>query len=228
MRPINNVVLTHCEFMNGSTWEAVYEILKRHDLNVSIVQNSTASLESDVAAVHRALNAHAGECVLVGHGYGGVVITEAGRHSRASRLVYVSAFVPDAGESASHLIARFPTEELIHAIPPVLENYWTLDKTTFSRIFKDDIGDNLREFMADSQTPWGMDAFHGKISEPAWRAKPSWYLLATEDRVLAPSAQRYMATRAGSTVADAVGGRAIHMSNPRSVASLIKMAAGIT
>jgi pimeloyl-ACP methyl ester carboxylesterase len=220
-----NIVLVHGGFVDGAGWEGVYKILKRDGYNVSIVQNPTISLDDDVAVTKRILAAQDGPAILVGHSYGGAVITEAGNDPKVTGLVYITAFVPDKGESVATLIKDPPPGAPVPPIQPPQDGYLFLDKAKFPASFAGDVEVEKAAFMADSQVPWGVAALSGKISEPAWRAKPSWYLIATDDKMIPPDAQRAMSKRAGSTVVEVKGSHAIYVSQPGAVAKLIEEAA---
>ena len=220
-----NVVLVHGGFVDGSGWEGVYGVLKKDGYNVSIVQNPTLSLEDDVAVTKRVINEQSEPVILVGHSYGGAVITEAGNDPKVAGLVYIAAFAPDKGESVNTLIADPPPGAPVPPILPPEEGFLFLDREKFHDSFAGDVSDEQAEFMADSQVPWGVDALGGTINDPAWRNKPSWYLVATEDRMIPPPAQREMSTRAGSETVEAAGSHAIYVSQPEVVADLIERAA---
>jgi len=220
-----SIVLVHGGFVDGSGWEGVYDVLKKDGYSVSVVQNSTRSLADDVAFTKRAIDAQDGPVILVGHSYGGVVITEAGNHPKVAGLVYVAAFAPDKDESVSSLIKDPPPGAPIPPILPPQDGYLSLDKSKFAASFAADVGAKRAAFMADSQVPWGVEALTGAISEPAWKTKPSWYLVATDDKMIPVSAQRFMSKRAGSTVVEAKGSHAIYVSKPKDVAALIERAA---
>src|SRR5438105_4031856 len=220
-----NVVLVHGGFVDGSGWEGVYEILKKDGYTVAVVQNPTISLADDVAVTKRTIANQDGPVILVGHSYGGAVITEAGNDSKVIGLVYVAAFAPDKGESVSSLIANPPPGAPQPPILPPQDGYLFLDKAKFPASFAADVKPDAAAFMADSQVPWGVEALNGKISEPAWKTKPSWYLLATEDKMIPPDAQRMMSKRTGATVVEVKGSHAIYVSRPQDVAALIKKAA---
>jgi len=222
---MNNIVLVHGGFVDGAGWEGVYKILKRDGYSVSIVQNPTISLEDDVAVTKRVLAAQDGPAILVGHSYGGAVITEAGNDPKVVGLVYITAFAPDRGESVASLIKDPPPGASVPPILPPQDGYLFLDKTKFAASFAADVDAEKAAFMADSQVPWGVAALSGTISEPAWRAKPSWYLIATDDKMIPPDAQRFMSKRAGSTVAEVKGSHAIYVSQPKPVAALVEQAA---
>jgi pimeloyl-ACP methyl ester carboxylesterase len=220
-----NVVLVHGGFVDGSGWEDVYRILKKDGYEVSIVQNPTSSLADDVAATKRILAGQKGPVVLVGHSYGGVVITEAGNDPKVAGLVYIAAFAPDKGESVAALIKDPPPGASVPPILPPQDGYLALDRGKFAASFAGDLPKEKAQFMADSQLPWGVEALTGTITEPAWKAKPSWYLVATEDRMIPPPAQRAMSKRAGSTVSESAGSHAIYVSQPEAVAAVIRQAA---
>jgi pimeloyl-ACP methyl ester carboxylesterase len=225
MTGVQNVVLVHGGFVDGSGWQGVYELLKADGFNVSIVQNQTLSLESDVETTHNVLDLQDGPTILVGHSYGGAVITEAGTHESVAGLVYITAFAPDKGESVSTLIADPPPGAPVPPILPPVDGFLFLDKDKFAASFAADLPATTAAFMADSQVPWGVEALNGVVSEPAWRSKPNWYLVATEDRMIPPVAQRAMAGRAGATTTELPGSHAIYISQATATAEVIKQAA---
>jgi pimeloyl-ACP methyl ester carboxylesterase len=220
-----NVVLVHGGFVDGAGWESVYNILKRDGYDVSVVQNPTLSLADDVAATKLVLAAQDRPAILVGHSYGGAVITEAGNDPKAQGLVYIAAFAPDKGESVSTLIKNPPPGAPVPPILPPQNGFLFLDKAKFHASFAADVDADKAAFMADSQVPWGVGALGGEISQPAWVTKPSWYLVATEDKMIPPAAQRFMSKRAGATVVEERGSHAIYVSQPKAVAALIDRAA---
>jgi pimeloyl-ACP methyl ester carboxylesterase len=222
---IDNVVLVHGGFVDGSGWRSVYDLLKADGFNVSIVQNPTLSLEGDAQATRQIIDAQDGPVVLVGHSYGGAVITEAGTHDAVAALVYIAAFAPDRGESVNTLIADPPPGAPVPPILPPDNGFLFLDREKFAASFAADIPAEQAAFLADSQVPWGLDALGGAVTEAAWRTKPSWYLVATEDHMIPPPAQRSMSERAGSTVVEASGSHAIYVSQPAAVAALVQQAA---
>lgn len=225
MTQTKNIVLVHGGFVDGSGWEGVYGLLKKDNYNVAIVQNPTVSLAGDVAATKLVINEQNGPVILVGHSYGGAVITEAGTDPKVVGLVYITAFAPDKGESVNSLIKDPPPDAPVPPILPPTDGFLFLDKTKFAASFAGDVEVEKAAFMADSQVPWGVEALAGEITEPAWKSKPSWYLLVTEDRMIPPPAQRFMSERAGSTVVEVAGSHAIYVSQPNAVAALIKQAA---
>jgi pimeloyl-ACP methyl ester carboxylesterase len=225
MSTARNVVLVHGGFVDGSGWQQVYQLLRRDGFDVSIVQNPTLSLEGDAEATRLILQRQDGPTVLVGHSYGGAVISEAGTHPAVAALVYISAFAPDKGESVNTLIGGFPADGPQPPILPPQDGFLFLDRDKFPASFAGDVPLEEAQFMADSQVPWGVNALGGAISEPAWRQKPSWYLVTSEDRMIPPTAQRAMAERAGATVAEAQASHSVYVSQPQAVADLIRQAA---
>ncbi|MBZ9794815.1 alpha/beta hydrolase [Mesorhizobium sp. ES1-4] len=223
--PVKSIVLVHGGFVDGSGWEGVYEILKKDGYDVTIVQNPTTSLADDVAVTRRAIAAASGNVILVGHSYGGVVVSEAGTDPKVAGVVYITAFAPDAGESVSSLIANPPPGAPVPPIQPPVDGFLFLDKAKFAASFAADVRPDLASFMGDSQVPWAVAALEGKVSAPAWKVKPSWYMVATEDKMIPPDAQRAMSKRAGSTVVEVAGSHAIYVSKPGAVAELIEEAA---
>jgi len=223
--PDLSVVLVHGGFVDGSGWRGVYDLLKSDGFDVAVVQNPTISHADDVAVTRRVVDAQSKPVVLVGHSYGGAVITEAGHHPNVAKLVYIAAFAPDSGESVNTLIADPPPGAPVPPILPPVDGFLFLDHDKFAQSFAGDVDADEAVFMADSQVPWGVEALSGAISEPAWRSKPSWYLVTTEDRMIPPAAQRFMAERAGATVAEVAASHAVYVSQPQAVAELIKTAA---
>jgi pimeloyl-ACP methyl ester carboxylesterase len=222
---MNNIVLVHGSFVDGSGWEGVYGILRRGGYSVSIVQNPTVSLEDDVAYTLRTVAAQDGPTLLVGHSYGGAVITEAGNHPKIAGLVYIAAFAPDKGESVAALNkASAPGGNGSPILPP-RDGYLFQDKAKFPTSFGADLNPEKAAFMADSQVPCGVAALGGTISEPAWRKKPCWYLIATDDRMIPPEVQRAMAKRLGAAVIEVKASHAVYISQPSAVAVFIEQAA---
>jgi pimeloyl-ACP methyl ester carboxylesterase len=219
------IVLVHGGFVDGSGWEDIYRILKTDGYSVSIVQNPTTSLADDVAATKRVIAEQKGPVVLVGHSYGGAVITEAGSDSSVAGLVYIAAFALDRGESVASLIKDPPPGAPVPPILPPQDGFLALDKTKFAASFAADVAPEKAEFMANSQVLWGLAALNGAVTQPSWKSKPSWYLVATDDRMIPPPAQRAMAKRAGASVVEVKGSHAVYVSQPEAVAELIKQAA---
>ncbi len=211
--------------MDGSGWAGVYNILKKRGYNVLIAQNPTKSLAEDVAVTRSAIDSLNSEVVLVGHSYGGAVITEAGTHPRVSDLVYITAFAPDKGESVASLIANPPPGAPVPPILPPKDGYLFLDRNKFAASFAADVEPETASFMADSQVPWGLDALSGAVSEPAWKTKPSYYLVASDDKMIPPPAQRAMAARAKAQVMEVPGSHSVYVSKPAEVAEIIEKAA---
>ncbi|MDB5527065.1 MAG: hypothetical protein JWR51_168 [Devosia sp.] len=224
-QPVKSVVLVHGGFVDGSGWEGVYQILKKDGYEVTIVQNPTTSLADDVAVTKRAIAAASGDVILVGHSYGGVVVSEAGTDPKVAGVVYIAAFAPDAGESVSSLIANPPAGAPVPPILPPVDGFLMLDKAQFAASFAADVRPDLASFMADSQVPWGVAALEGKVTVPAWKATPSWYMVASDDHMIPPPAQRMMAERAGATTVEVPGSHAVYVSNPAAVVDLIEQAA---
>jgi len=222
---VKSIVLIHGGFVDGSGWQGVYEILKKDGYKVSIVQNPTISLVDDVAVTKRVIAAADGNVILVGHSYGGVVVTEAGIDPKVAGLVYITAFAPDQGESVGKLIANPPSGAPVPPILPPQDGYLMLDRAKFAASFAADVKPELADFMANSQVPWGLDALNGEVTVPAWKSKPSWYLVATDDKMIPVPAQRMMAARAGAKAVDQSGSHAVYVSHPGAVAAVIEDAA---
>jgi pimeloyl-ACP methyl ester carboxylesterase len=222
---VGNIVLVHGGFVDGSGWQGVYDILRKDGYNVTIVQNPTISLADDVAVTRRAIAAQDGPTILVGHSYGGVVITEAGNDPKVKGLVYIAAFAPDANESVSSLIANPPPGAAVPPILPPQDGFLFLDRGKFPAAFAADVRPAQAAFMADSQVPWGVAALDGQVTVPAWKSRPTWYLVTADDRMIPAPAQRQMAARANATVIETPGSHAVYVSNPEVVAKLIEQAA---
>ena len=218
------IALVHGGFVDGSGWAGVYNTLKEKGYNVVVVQNPTKSLADDVAFTKSAIDRLKSEVVLVGHSYGGVVITEAGRHPQVTDLVYIAAFAPDKGESVSSLIANPPAGAPVPPILPPDKGYLFLDRAKFAASFAADVDPRTAAFMADAQVPWGVDALAGAVTEPAWKTKPSYYLVASNDKMIPPPAQRKMAERIKARVSEVAGSHAVYVSKPREVAEIIEKA----
>ncbi|WP_033279081.1 alpha/beta fold hydrolase [Streptomyces sp. NRRL F-525] len=222
---VRNIVLVHGGFVDGSGWQGVYDRLVPDGYRVFVVQNATLSLADDVATTRQVLDGLDGPAVLVGHSYGGAVITEAGTHPNVAALAYIAAFAPDKGESVNTLIADPPPGAPVPPILPPVDGFLFLDRDKFAASFAADVPAKLAAFMADSQVPWGVEALGGAVTDPAWRTKPSWYLVATDDRMIPPPAQRIMSERAGATVTETAGSHAVYVSDPAAVAAVIVQAA---
>lgn len=222
-KPIT-IVLVHGAFVDGSGWAGVHRILREDGYQVVVVQHPTRSLADDVAVTRRAIATAPGNVVLVGHSYGGVVITEAGTDPKVSALVYIAAFAPDRGESVSSLIPPPAPEAPPSPILSPVDGFLSIDKAAFPAAFAADVAPEIARFMADSQLPWGVEALGGRITAPAWKAKPSWYLIPADDRIIPPAAQRAMAGRAGATIREVPGSHAVYVADPGSVAALIEEA----
>ena len=222
---IKDVVLVHGGFVDGSGWEGVYDILSKDGYKVTVVQNPTTSLADDVAVTRRAIAAQDGPTILVGHSYGGVVITESGNDPKVKGLVYIAAFAADAGESVSSLIANPPPGASVPPILPPREGFLFLDRDRFAASFAADVKPDQAAFMAASQVPWGVAALQGQVTTPAWKSRPSWYLVTADDHMIPPPAQRQMAARAHATTVETAGSHAVYVSNPQVVADLIEQAA---
>ena len=225
MASVKNIVLVHGGFVDGSGWEAVHGILTKNGYRVTVVQNPTNSLGDDVAVTKRAIAAQDGPVILVGHSYGGVVVSEAGTDPKVKGLVYVAAFAPDKGESVSSLIANPAPGAPVPPILPPQDGYLFLDKAKFAASFAADVKPETAAFMADSQVPWGVAALAGAVTTPAWSVKPSWYLVASDDKMIPPPAQRAMAERAGATVSEVPASHSVYVSKPQVVAKIIEQAA---
>ena len=223
--PIKNVVLVHGGFVDGSGWRPVYDLLTRDGYHVAVVQNPTLSLPGDAAATRLIIDAQDGPVVVVGHSYGGAVISEAGTGPNVAALVYICAFAPDKDESVSTLLDGFPPDAPQPPILPPRDGFLSLDRAKFHEAFAGDLSAPDAAFLADSQVAWGLEALGGTISEAAWRTKPSWYLHVTEDRMIPPSAQLSMAERIGATVRETAGSHAVYLSRPKTVADIIREAA---
>jgi pimeloyl-ACP methyl ester carboxylesterase len=224
-RTVTNVVLVHGGFVDGSGWQDVHRALVRKGFRVSIVQNPTTSLEDDVVATRRVIAAQDGPVILVGHSYGGVVISEVGTDPRVAGLVYIAAFAPNAGESVASLIKDPAPGAPVPPILPPVDGFLLLDRAKFAASFAADLPAEQAAFMADAQLPWGVAALEGAVTEPAWKSKPSWYLVATDDRMIPPPAQRAMAARAGAEMAEVAASHSVYVSQPAAVADLIAEAA---
>jgi pimeloyl-ACP methyl ester carboxylesterase len=219
------IVLVHGGFVDGSGWAGVYDLLRKDGYNVAIVQNPTISLAGDVAATRMVIDAQPGPVVLVGHSYGGAVITEAGNDPKVAALVYIAAFAPDNGQSVDALIKTFPAGGPQPPILPPRDGFLFLDKAKFPAAFAGDVDPKTASFMAEAQVPWGLDALTGSVTQAAWKTKPSWYLVTKDDKMIPPDAQRAMSKRTGATVVETPGSHAIYVSRPAPVVEVIEQAA---
>jgi len=221
--PVKNVVLVHGAFADGSGWRAVADILERDGYSVSVVQEPETSLADDAAATKRVIERVNAPLILVGHSYGGAVITQAGNEPQVRGLVYIAAFQPDTGETLGDLLKQKPPAA--NSTVPAGEGYVIVDPKAFHADFAADLPAKEANFMAISQVPISVTAFGTPITNAAWHNKPSWYAVATEDRMINPDLERFMAKRAGSTTIEVNGSHAIFMSQPAIVAKLIEDAA---
>ena len=224
---IRNIVLVHGAWADGSGWKGVYDILVKDGYNVSIVQEPETSFKEDVAATKRALAQQDGPCILVGHSYGGAVITEAGADPSVAGLVYVAAHMPDAGENEADDGKRFPSDlSKSGAIKKTADGFTYLDPAHFQEYFAADLPAEQAAFMSRSQVLNLADNFKAAITTAAWRSKPSWMLVATKDRTISPDLERWYATRAKSHTVEVTGAsHAVYASRPKEVAALIEEAA---
>ena len=213
--------LVHGAWADGSGWQRTHDILRARGYNVSVVQNPLTSLADDVAAVDRVLARQDGATLLVGHSYGGVVITEAGAAANVVGLVYIAAFVPDAGESVASLIEGGAPPPL----QPSADGFLFFNPVLFPQVFAHDLPTAQGAFLAAAQLPPAGAAFGTPVSQAAWRSRRSWYVLATEDRIIPPAAQRQMATRANAVITEVRGSHAVYISQPEAVADAIDAAA---
>jgi pimeloyl-ACP methyl ester carboxylesterase len=218
---VRNVALVHGAWADGSGWQRIHDILRARGYNVSVVQNPLTSLPDDVAAVDRILARQDGATLLVGHSYGGVVITEAGDAANVVGLVYIAAFVPDAGESVASLIEGGAPPPL----QPSSDGFLFFNPILFPQVFAHDLPAAQGAFLAAAQVPPAGAAFGTPVSRAAWRSRRSWYVLATEDRIIPPAAQRQMATRANAVITEVRGSHAVYISQPEAVADAIDAAA---
>jgi len=221
--PIKNVVLVHGAFADGSGWRAVTDILERDGYTVSVVQEPETSLPDDAAATKRIIETVNAPLILVGHSYGGAVITQAGNEPQVRGLVYIAAFQPDSGETLGGLLKQTPPAA--NSAVPAGEGFVIVNPKTFHADFAADVPAKEANFMAISQVPISVTGFGTPITNAAWHNKPSWYAVATEDRMINPDLERFMAKRARSTTIEVKGSHAIYMSQPQATAKLIEQAA---
>jgi len=223
-----SIVLVHGAFVDASGWQAVHDILSADGYEVLAVQNPTITLEGDVEATREVIARASKPVVLVGHSYGGAVITEAGNHEKVRRLVYLAAFAPDAGESVEK-IATTPTpgEDKAPLLPP-RDGFLLIDPAKFPTSFAPDVDKTKTVFMANAQVPWGLGAIGATITKPAWKEKPTFFMVTTKDRIIPPSQQRAMSARTGGKVVEIDSSHAVMLSHPQDVAAFIIKAAGPT
>jgi pimeloyl-ACP methyl ester carboxylesterase len=224
-KQVKNIVLVHGAFADGSGWEGVYNILKNKGYNVSVVANPNTSLADDVTATNRVLDRIDGPVILVGHSYGGAIITEAGTSEKVVGLVYISAFVPDSGESLLKLLQSGPPSPNSGILPPSKDGFVWYDKAKYHSGFCADLSKEKADFMADSQVPVSASVFGSTITNAAWKTKPSWYVVATEDQTIPADAERFMAKRANAKVTEIKGSHVVFISQPKAVAAVIVSAA---
>jgi pimeloyl-ACP methyl ester carboxylesterase len=224
---VKNVVLVHGAWVDGSGWKAVYDILVRDGFAVSVVQEPLTSFEADVAAVRRVLDLEPGPVVLVGHSYGGSVISEAGNHAKVVALVYVAAHMPDAGESEAEDGKRFPSDlAKSKGIKTTPDHFNYLDPALFPSYFAADLPPALARFEAHAQQLTAIANFSGKVTTAAWRTKPSWMIVAGADRIINPQLERWYGGRAKSHVSEIAGAsHSVYESRPKEVAAVIEDAA---
>ncbi len=220
---IKNVVLVHGAFADGSGWNAVSDILTKDGYAVSIAQPPETSLEDDVAATNRILNRQDGPAILVGHSYGGVIITEAGNNPHVKALVYVAAFQPDAGESLGSLNASIPA--VSKGATPGPDGFLFLDPATFRADFAADLPAAATDLMARSQVPLSVKAASTNVTAPAWKTKPSYAVVATDDHTINPNLQRFMYKRSRSITTEVKASHVVYISQPEAVARVIETAA---
>jgi pimeloyl-ACP methyl ester carboxylesterase len=220
---IKNVVLVHGAFADGSGWEPVYTILKSDGYKVSVVQHPETSYAEDQKYTKAAIDAMDGPVVLVGHSYGGSVITEAGNHPKVHALVYIAAFALDEGESCASIEQAVP--QASSAFKPDTNGNWWIEPEHFAADFAADIPKEKAEFMAISQVPISTDAFTHKVTSPAWRKKPTFYMVASEDRSINPIQERMMAKRANAKMVEVKASHVAYISHPKEAAKLIEEAA---
>ncbi|MBB6018587.1 alpha/beta hydrolase [Deinococcus radiopugnans] len=222
---IKNVVLVHGAYADGSGWAGVYRMLSADGYHVTVVQNPLTSLDDDVAAVNRALARQDGPVILVGHSYGGAVITQAGTDPKVAGLVYVSAFQPDVGESALKWATAEPPALENGILPPDAAGFSYYDAAKFHAGFAADLSDEQAAFLSASQIPVSVKALGAPVTQAAWNTKPSWAVLSTDDKSINPSIQRTMYARAKSVVTEVKGSHATYISHPQDVANVIEAAA---
>jgi len=220
---VRNVVLVHGAFADGSGWRGVYDDLTARGYHVSVVQNPLTSFADDIASTRRIIARQDGPFILVGHSYGGAVITEVGGDPNVAGLVYVAAFAPDAGESVGALLEQIPPPGLL--VDPAPDGFGFVDYETFKDGFAGDTTDADAAFMRDSQGPIALSIFGTPVTQAAWRTKPSWAIVATQDRAIDPRLLRQMAERAGAQITEVEASHVPYLTQPRAVADVIDQAA---
>ncbi|WP_276133721.1 alpha/beta fold hydrolase [Polluticoccus soli] len=221
---VKNIVLVHGAFADGSGWKDVYEELVKDGYSVSVVGNPNTGLEEDVAATKRVLDRQNGPVILVGHSYGGIVISEAGNDPSVAGLVYIDAFVPESNESAVELLKKLPEARNSGVLPPDKDGYVWYDKAKFHSGFCNELSDDKAGFMANSQVPVNGSVFTATISNPAWKVKPSWYVVGTEDQTIPADGQRFMAKRAGAITTEVVASHVSYITKAKHVVKVIESA----
>jgi len=222
---IKNIVIVHGAFADGSGWENVYKILKSHGFTVTMVQNPLSSLEDDVSATERIVEKQDGPAILVGHSWGGAVITQAGSSQKVAGLVYVAAFVPEVGETVLDLIKTAAPDPDNGILPPDAKGFVWYNKEKFHAGFAADVSTEKADFMYASHAPIAVKCFVTPISSAAWKSKPSWAIVATEDKSISPVLERTMYKRAGATVTEIKGSHALYIAKAKEVADVIEAAA---
>lgn len=222
---VKNIVLVHGAFADGSGWQPLYTILTAAGYKVSVVANPDLGIPEDVAATQRVIDRQDGPCILVGHSYGGAIITVAGNSPKVAGLVYVSAFAPEKGESLLSLLSSYPTDPLSGILPPDKNGFVWYDRDKYHSGFCADIPQALSDFMADSQLPTAAAAFAYKFTDIAWKKKPTWYIVAMQDHSIPPDLERKMGKRTGGTVSEIDGSHLIFISHPDQVAKVVEAAA---
>jgi pimeloyl-ACP methyl ester carboxylesterase len=220
---IKNVVLVHGAFADGSGWEAVASLLKRDGYRVSVAQPPETSYADDQKYTKAAIDAMDGPVVLVGHSYGGSIITEAGNHPKVAALVYIAAFALDEGESCASIEQAVP--QASKAFKPDANGNWWIDEEHFAADFAGDIPPEKAWFMAISQVPISTDSFTHKVTKPAWKTKPTWYMVAAADRSINPDQERMMAKRAKAKTVELNASHVAYISHPTETVKLIEEAA---
>ena len=225
---VKNIVLVHGAFADGSGWQKVYTILKDRGYNVSIVGSPNTGVEDDVAATKRVLDRQNGPVILVGHSYGGAIITIAGNSPNVAGLVYVAAFAPAEGESLGQMLAPYPPDPLNGILAPDKDGFVWYDRVKFHKGFCADLPKDAADFMYASQVPVSVSAFTYVFKDIAWKTKPSWHIVATEDHSLPTDLERFMGKRAGGKVSEIKGSHVIFISHPKEVADINEAAAKTT